>query len=51
VTGTTEGGVVGDEALTVEVVQAVVHQGHALFAAGLDRVFQLMDLIFANQIS
>src|ERR1051326_1582086 len=29
--GAAEGGVVGDEALAIQVVEAVIHQGHALF--------------------
>src|SRR5436190_11160701 len=30
------GGVVGNQAFAVEVVKAIVHQGHAFFASGLD---------------
>ena len=47
--GAAEGGVVGEEGFAVKVVTAIIHQSHPLFAAGLDGVFKLMDLVFTDQ--
>ena len=49
--GAAQGGVVGDQALAVEVVEAVVHQDHAFLAPSLDGVFQLVELVFADEIA
>lgn len=46
-----EGGVVADLAFAIKVVKAVVHELHSLFAAGLNRVFQLMKLVFTDQVA
>src|SRR6267142_2608191 len=51
VPGATQSGVVGDEALAVEIVKAIVHQGHSFFASRLDGVLQLMKIVFADEIT
>src|ERR1035437_10919320 len=45
------GRVIADEALAVQVVEAIVHEGHALFAPGLDGVLQLVDLVLPDQVA
>jgi len=45
------GGVIRDEALAIQVVKAVIHEHHSFLPAHLDRVFHLVQLIFANEIS
>src|SRR6185437_5020492 len=49
--GAADGGVVGDEAFTVEVVEAIIHEDHALLAAHLNGVLHLMELVFADEIA
>jgi len=49
--GATDGGVVTDEALAVEVVKAVVHEHHAFLAPGLEQVLQLVNLVFPDEIA
>src|SRR5262245_39725567 len=44
-------GVISDEALAAEFVEAMVHEGHAFFAPGVDSVFELVELVFANEIA
>src|SRR6266545_6261284 len=51
VTRAAQGGVVADLAATVEFVKTVVHQHHPVSGAGLDAVFQLMQIVFANQVA
>src|SRR5882724_6093746 len=51
VAGAAQSGIVSDEALAVEIVKAVVHQGHSFFSSRLDRVLQLMKIVFADEIT
>src|SRR5579862_3736099 len=44
-------GIICDQALAVQVVQAVIHQHHSFLAAHLDGVFHLMQLVFANEVA
>ena len=43
--------VVGDHALAVKIVKAIVHEGHAFFAPGLNGVLQLVNIVLADQIA
>src|SRR5258705_10479462 len=43
--------VVGDQAFAVQIVQTTVHQVHAFPASGLNRVLELMNLVFADEIA
>ena len=49
--GAADGGVVGDEALAIEVVKAVVHEDHAFLAPHLNGVVQLMELVLADHVA
>src|ERR1051326_2436112 len=46
-----QGRVISDQALAIEIIKTIIHQGHTLFSPRLDRVFQLMKIILANEIS
>jgi hypothetical protein len=50
VMGPADGGVVRDGTLAVQIVQAIVHEHHSVLASGLDHVFQLVKLVFTDQI-
>src|SRR5260370_36622272 len=47
-TSAAEGGVIGDKALAVQIIEAIVHQVHAVFSSGLDGVLELVELILSN---
>ena len=46
-----DGGVVGDEAAGVEVVETVVHEDHAVFAAGLHGGVEHVRVAFADEVA
>ena len=46
----TECRVVGDHALAIKIIKTIIHQGHAFLTSGLNGVFQLMNIILADQI-
>src|SRR5215469_7230641 len=46
-----QGCVVGNQSFAIKIVETIVHQGHALFAPGLDCIFELMQLILTNQVT
>ena len=43
-------GIIGNQALAVEVIQAVVHEDHSFFTRCLERGFHLVKLAVADQI-
>lgn len=49
--GPTDRGVITDEALAIEIVQAIIHQSHSFLAPGLQDVLQVMNLVFADEIA
>src|SRR6266542_731997 len=51
VPGPAHGGVIADEAFAVEIVEAIVHEHHAVLGRGLHGVFQKMELIFPDEIA
>jgi len=51
VPGPAQSGVVSDEAFAIEIVKAVIHKHHTILSTNLDRVFKLMNLVFADEIS
>ena len=50
IAGAADGRVVGDGAFAVKFVEMIVQQHHAVLASGLERVFQMVQLVFADQI-
>src|SRR5205814_661379 len=51
VSGVAQGGVITDLAATVELVQAAIHEHHAVSCAGLDAVLQLVQVVFPDQVA
>lgn len=49
--GAAERGLVSDEATSVELVETVVHEHHAVFVAHLEPIFELVDVVFADQVA
>src|SRR6476646_3225758 len=49
--GAAHGSVVSDESLAVEFVEGIVHERHPLFAPGLNSVFELVQLVFADEVA
>ena len=49
--GPAQSGIIRNETFAVEIIKAVVHERHAFFAPRLDRVLQLMQIVFTDQIA